>query len=272
MMRGLYAVVVLAAGLATSLPALGQAAEPISEQEAHEIGMDAYVYFYPLITMDVSRKQFTNVSKAGEVVGHAPLNTFANVAEYPPADFKTVVRPNFDTLYSVAWVDVAKEPMVLSVPDTHGRYYLMPMLDMWTDVFASPGWRTTGTKAGAFAIVPQGWQGQLPEGVTRIDAPTSIVWIIGRTKTDGPADYPGVHDIQAAYKLTPLSQWGKTPEPVVGHVDPGIDMKTPPKKTVDSMSADAYFAYAAELLKTQAPHIADQPILAAAGSAGPSSR
>ena len=73
------------------------------------------------------------------------MNRFANVPEFPTATMKEVVRPNFDTLYSSGWVDLTKEPVVVSVPDTGGRYYLLPMLDMWTDVFASPGWRTTGT-------------------------------------------------------------------------------------------------------------------------------
>jgi hypothetical protein len=173
-----------------------------------------------------------------------------------------VVRPNFDTLYSAAWLDLTKEPMVVSVPDTGGRYYLLPMLDMWTDVFASPGWRTTGTQAGNFLITPPGWTGTVPTDFTRIDAPTPYVWIIGRTKTDGPADYDAVHKIQAGFKITPLSQWGKPSAPVEVKIDPSVDMKTPPKIQVDSMPASKFFAYAAELLKLQPPHITDQPIIA----------
>ena len=130
---------------------------PITEQEAHAIGVDAYVYFYPLVTMDITRKQFTNI-EPGKEFGKGPMNMFVNVPAYPPADLKVVVRPNFDTLYSIAWLDLTKEPMVVSAPDTGGRYYLLPMLDMWTDVFASPGWRTTGTQAGNFLVTPPGWR------------------------------------------------------------------------------------------------------------------
>jgi hypothetical protein len=256
----MLASIALAGALAISVPSAARAEEPISEQDAHAIGVAAYLYFYPLITMDLTRRQLTNVANPEGI--HTPMNSFASLAAFPTADMKVVVRPNFDTLYSSAWLDLTKEPMIVSVPDTHGRYYLMPMLDMWTDVFASPGWRTTGTQAGDYAVVPPGWSGMLPADVVRIDAPTPYVWIIGRTKTDGPPDYDAVHAIQAGYKITPLSRWGKEAEPVVGTVDPGIDMKTPPKITVDTMPAGKFFAYAAEILKLQPPHITDQPIIA----------
>jgi hypothetical protein len=175
---------------------------------------------------------------------------------------KVVVRPNFDTLYSSAWLDLTKEPVVVSVPDTGGRYYLLPMLDMWTNVFASPGWRTTGTQAANFLVASPGWSGTVPAGVTRIDAPTPYVWIIGRTKTDGPPDYAAVHRVQAGFKIAPLSTFGQPARPVEVKIDPSIDMKTPPKIQVDTMPADKYFAYAAELLKLHPPHITDQPIIA----------
>jgi hypothetical protein len=251
----------LAAALAGVAPSsVARAAQPISQQDAHAIGVAAYTYFYSLVTMDLTRKQLTNVATAQGL--NAPPNTFANVAAYPTADMKAVVRPNFDTLYSSAWLDLTKEPVIVSAPDTNGRYYLLPMLDMWTDVFASPGWRTTGTQAGDFAVVPPGWSGSLPAGVVRIDAPTPYVWIIGRTKTDGPADYAAVNKIQSGFKITPVSRWGTAAEPVVGAVDPAIDMKTPPKIAVDTMPAGKFFGYAAEILKLQPPHITDQPILA----------
>ena len=259
-------------GPALAQIAMAQGTPPaITEQEAHAIGVDAYIYLYSLVTMDVTRKQLTNVEPGKGNLG-GPMNAFANAQAFPAADFKAVVRPNFDTLYSSAYLDLRKEPMVVSVPDTGGRYYLLPMLDMWTDVFASPGWRTTGTQAGNFVVVPQGWRPdlrdrlvekfKLPKETQRIDAPTPYVWIIGRTKTDGPPDYDAVHKIQAGLKITPLSEWGKSPKPIEVKIDPSVDMKTPPKIQVDTMPAEKYFAYAAELLKLQPPHLTDEPIIA----------
>ncbi len=254
-----------AAALATALllsPAyVASAAPAVSEEEANAIAEEAYTYLYSLVTMDLTRLQFTNVEEVKAFEG--PMNTFVNVPAYPTAEMKTVVRPNFDTLYSSAWLDLTKEPMVVSVPDTDGRYYLLPMLDMWTDVFASPGWRTTGTGAQTFLVTPPGWTGTVPDGVGEIKASTPYVWIIGRIKTDGPADYDAVHKIQSGLKLMPLSQMGNDdwkPAPV--KIDPDVDMKTPPKEQVDTMSGGAFFAYAAELLKLHPPHFTDQPIIA----------
>src|SRR5215467_6929309 len=250
----------VAAALTLLMTSAAIQAAPLTAEEAHAIGIEAYLYFYPLVTMDITRKQLTNVEHPEGI--NAPMNSFANIPAYPTADMKAVVRPNFDTLYSSAWLDLTKEPMVVSVPDTGGRYYLFPMLDMWTDVFASPGWRTTGTQAASFLVTPPGWTGTVPNGMQQIKAPTPYVWVIGRTKTDGPPDYDAVHKIQAGYKITPLSQLGETSEPVTGKVDPTVDLKTPPKVQVDTMPADKYFAYAAELLKLHPPHITDQPVIA----------
>ena len=252
---------ILAVSLALTAQHPARAAEPAPGPSIDDIAASAYLYFYSLLTMDLTRLQATNVEPGKELL-HGPTNMFSNAPTFPPADFKLVVRPNFDTLYSSTWLDLTKEPMIVSVPDTGGRYYLLPMLDMWTDVFASPGWRTTGTKAQDFLVAPQGWTGAAPAGVTRIDAPTPIVWIIGRIQTNGPADYDAVHKIQAGLKVTPLSQWGKPATPAEFKIDSNVDMKTPPKIQVDSMGGKRFFTYAAELLKTVPPHITDEPIIA----------
>ena len=188
-------------------------------EEAFQIGVEAYVYFYPLVLMDITRRQMTNI-EPGKAAGGGPKNNFSHVRTFPPADFKTVVRPNFDTLYSSCWLDLTDEPLILSAPDTAGRYYLLPILDMWTDVFAVPGKRTSGTAAGDWAVVPPGWKGDLPDGVAKIQSPTPYAWIIGRTQTNGPADYDAVHNIQDGYRITPLSQWGKHPTAVPFDADP----------------------------------------------------
>src|SRR5262245_59047532 len=205
-----------AATMAIAAPnssASAQQPQRIFAQEAETIAQEAFIYLYPLVTMDVSRRQLTNI-EAGKMVGRGPMNTFTHVREFPDANFRDVVRPNFDTLYSSGWLDLTKEPIVISAPDTQGRYYLLPMLDMWTDVFAVPGKRTSGTTAASYAIVPPGWSGTLPSGVERINAPTPYAWVIGRTQTNGPKDYPAVHKVQDGYTMVRLSQWGKTPTPV----------------------------------------------------------
>jgi len=253
--------VALTLAAAAVFPLASQARTNVTPEEAHAIGVDAYLYFYPLLTMDITRKQFTNI-EPGKEFGKGPMNMFVSVPQYPPASFKGVVRSNFDTLYSIAWLDLTKEPLVISAPDTDGRFYLLPMLDMWSDVFASPGWRTTGTQARQFLVTPPGWTGTVPAGLSHLPAPTPFVWVIGRTKTDGEADYAAVHKIQTGYTVTPLSQLGKKAEPVIVKIDPTVDMKTPPKIQIDTMSAANYFAYAAELLKVHPPHLTDQPILA----------
>jgi hypothetical protein len=258
----------LGPALASGVFAQGTAPK-LTEEQAHAIAVDAYVYLYPLVTMDITRRQLTNTDKG---LGRGPMNVFHNVPTYPPASDKSVVRTNYDTLYSMTYLDLLKEPVVVSVPDTGGRYYLLPMLDMWTDVFASPGWRTTGTQAGNFLVTPPGWRPDLrdrfidefnlPKDVQRINAPTPYVWIIGRTKTDGPADYEAVRKIQDGYKVTLLSEWGKAPKAPELKVDPSVDMKTPPREQVDTMPVGRFFAYAADLMGQQPPHDTDQPILA----------
>ena len=125
-----------------------------------DAGVRAVIYGLPLVLLDITMKQATNVVHPSGF--KAPVNQFAHVRAFPSADFKAVVRANVDTLYSSAFLDLSREPVVLSVPDTHGHYYLMPMIDAWSNVFASPGTRTTGSGAHSFVITGPGWTGPLP--------------------------------------------------------------------------------------------------------------
>jgi hypothetical protein len=179
------------------------------------------------------------------------------------------VSPNADTLYSTAWLDLSAEPMILSVPAMGKRYYLMMLMDAWTNVFASPGTRTTGSGKGDFAIVGPGWSGQLPSGVKEIKSPTNMLWVVGRTQTNGPSDYAAVHKIQDQYKLTPLSAWGKpfTP-PGPAPIPPGLDVKTPPVQQVARMDANTFFARLNALMPGNPPTAADAPALARFAAVG----
>jgi hypothetical protein len=230
----------------------------MTAQEAYDLGMEAYQYFYPLAMTDTTRRVMTNLPP-GQMPGFGPANTFNHFREYPDPDYKVVVRPSFDTLYSPAWLDLTKEPMVVSVPDTGGRYYVLEMADMWMDVFAAPGWRTSGTGAGDFAIVPRGWSGKLPASVQRIDSPTPYVLLANRIKTDGPSDYDAVHKIQDGFKITPLSQWesGMQQQPQTVTQNPTIDVNTPPINQVNNMPAGEFFTYVTELLKINPPNLTD---------------
>lgn len=233
-----------------------QISAKIDAKEAHEIGVEAYIYLYPLVLMDITRKHNINY-KPNQKQGVGPMNAFWNMRTYQTLEDRDVVRPNFDTLYSRAWIDLTDGPVIVSTPDTDNRYYLLPMMDMWTDIFAVPGKRTSGTKSANFVVVPPRWNGILPKGVERIDAPTPYVWIIGRTQTNGPEDYDAVHKVQEGYKITPLSQWGKEPKVTELKLDATFDMKTDPLKQVNKMSSETFFAYAAKLMKVHPPHITD---------------
>jgi hypothetical protein len=232
----------------------------LTEKDALELGADAYVFGYPLVLMDVTRRVSTAVVKAEGT--KAPLNQFAHVREFPDDTFTDVVSPNADTLYSLAWLDVEKEPIILSVPDTGERYYLMQMVDAWTNVFASPGSRTTGNRAGHFAIAGPHWIGKLPEGVAEIKSPTDVVWIIGRTQTNGKDDYAAVRALQDQYVLTPLSAWGNNTPAAVATVDASIDSKTPPVEQVARMNASQFFERLNTLMKQTPPAKADASALA----------
>jgi hypothetical protein len=229
--------------------------------DPHQLGVEAYLYLYPLVTMEISRRQMTNMA-AGQTPGRAPMGQFAHVPAFPAADFRIVVRPNFDTLYSSVWLDLSGGPVIVSTPDTAGRYFVFPVYDMWTDAFAAPGWRTTGTGEQHHALVPPGWSGSLPGGVAAITAPTPTVWIIGRTQTNGPADYEAVHQIQAGVAATPLARWGQpSAPPPPFEANPAVDMTTTPLDQVEAMSATAFFTLAAELMKVHPPHLTDFSVL-----------
>jgi hypothetical protein len=181
-------------------------AEQAREELAYAVGVQAYVYGYPLVEM--YRVRHARVfDPANE--HRSRLNQFAHARRLRDHTDTQVVFPNNDTLYSSAFLDLAREPVILHVPDTNGRYYVFQFMDFRTNNFAFVGKRTTGTKEGTFAVVGHGWKGNLPQGMPRIDAPTNAVWLLGRILVDGKDDLAAVHTLQDRCTLTLLSDWGK---------------------------------------------------------------
>lgn len=252
----------LAAGLVLALAgfsprAFGQA----KGAEVKAIAEEAYIYGYPLVTMEFTQRVMTNTAKPAGT--HAPMGQFLLMRSYPNAAFKDVTAPNADTLYSTAWLDLAKEPYVLSLPDLGDRYFLMPMLDAWTNVFEVPGTRTTGGKAQSYAITGPGWKGALPAGVKELKSPTNLVWILGRTYCTGtPEDYKACHAVMDQYKLVPLSSFGKAYTAPEGKVDASVDMKMAVREQVNALSLKDYFTLLAKLMKDNPPAEKDAAMVA----------
>ncbi len=184
--------------------------EPAGAADREAAAVKAYTYTYPLVSVEVTRRQSTNLPAANPAIGAAPMNQPAPLSFLPDANFTAVVRPNVDTMYVSMFFDVSQEPLVVSVPDMGDRYHLFPLLDMWTDVDASPGPRTLGVVHGyEFAIVGPDWEGTLPEDVIEYRLPTDAGWMIGRIQVDGPEDVPNVIAIQNQIRATPLSAYGQ---------------------------------------------------------------
>ncbi|WP_254511622.1 DUF1254 domain-containing protein [Anatilimnocola floriformis] len=256
-MKNLVPLLALIVCTALALPCSAQTADA----ELAEIGVDAYVYGYPLVTMEYTRRVMTNVAKPSG--SHAPMGQFLLMRKYPDAAFKDVTAPNADTLYSTAWLDLAKEPYILRLPKMNDRYFLMPMLSGWTNVFEVPGKRTTGTKAQAYAITGPNWKGTLPDGLVELKSPTNMVWILGRTYCTGtPEDYEAAHKVMDKYDLHPLSAFATQYVAPAGKVNPEVDMKTPVREQVHRLDAVEYFTLLAKLMKDNPPAKDDAPIIA----------
>jgi hypothetical protein len=234
----------------------------LSPDDMREIAMDALIYAYPLVLMEMTRRAQTNVEEA-TTTGTAPMNQFSHIAAFPDPNFTLVVRPNADTLYSMLWFDVSKEPLVINVPDSCGRYYLLQLLDMWTDVFESIGPRTTGTAGQRFMIASPTWTGNPPAGAAIVRSPTSIGWLICRTQTNGVADYPNVHAFQRGITAVPLSQ-AANPESYVlpcGTVRDAWVAQLPPVEQVEHMNAETFLTTFGHASRGNPPHANDYPVL-----------
>jgi hypothetical protein len=216
-------------------------------------GANAYLYGYPLVLMELTRDSMSSEAESGRGANH-----LYHMRSFPDASFRQVVRPNNDTLYSVTWFDLNRQPMIISTPATD-RYYVLPFMDAWTNVFASIGTYSTGKQAGNYALVGPGWAGELPPGVEKISSPTNMVWMIGRIQTNSKEDIANVAVIQDQLTITPLDRW-QTGEPYPATIIDSLN-STPsanPKATIDELDAQDFFNRLSYLMDTQPPAAADQ--------------
>ena len=237
----------------------------VSNEKYLEIARKAYVFGYPMILMDFTRQVSTNVEKPTSV--YAPVNQLGHFREFPDDKFTAVVKPNVDTYYSNAWFDLKTEPMVFTVPATD-RYYLLPLYDAYSNVFAVPGPRTTGTGAHTFLLTGPDWKGEVPEGMEQIKAPTNTVWLIGRTQVNSAKDGATVvAAFQDGMSIVPLSKYGKAYTPPEGKVSEEVK-KIVPVENTRALTIEEYFTKLAQLMVDNPPAKADAPLIAEMKSIG----
>ncbi|KOF53564.1 hypothetical protein AD428_12830 [Achromobacter sp. DMS1] len=267
-------------------PGGAPAAAPMSEEELRDTAVDAYVYAYPMVLMELARRQATAVQTPLD--GKAPMNQFGHKAAFPDPQATDTPWPSADTLYSSLWFDVSRTPLVVRLPDTGGRYTVLSALDMWSDVFASRGTRTNGPGAQSFLLVGPGWQGTPPAGMDVIHSPTSTGWLLGWTQTGSPSDYAAVNQIQSAMTATPMAapaaasassrparhRGGVSPYPMTGSgigtapIGSDVPMPTPvqlpagtPAEQAASLDAATFFGLFFDVLRNNPPHANDTPML-----------
>jgi hypothetical protein len=219
------------------------------------------------------RRRFS-AAVAAYVYGFAPISVYETTQRFPENQLisiaaltnptvRTVVLPNVDTTYTVGRLQLGAGPRVLDVPDTAGRYYVIQLLDAYSNTFAYVGRRTTGTRAGSYVVVPPGYKGPLPAGVERIQSPTNLVWVLGRTLVQDAADMPAVAALMGGYSFTVLNDWlaGGRQAPIVLGGFPGVP-------EVEIPNGAAYFAALNEHLRTDPPPRRDDCALRAFARAG----
>lgn len=225
------------------------------------LGAEAYLYGYPLVMMETTRVH------SAKYIG--PENQLRLVRQFPSAQFKDVVRPNVDTLYTTAFISMKEGPWVFEMPANDQRYELMPFMDAWTHVFASPGSRTTGNRGATYLLVGPQWMGEVPKGMSLLKSPTDMVWLIGRTQTNGTVDFATVHALQNRLRLTKLHGLSETPSANSDSQKLAIPVwqassapAIPPVAQMKAMSTPAFFNQLMQLMVSNPPAAEDAPLLA----------
>lgn len=243
----------LAAGLATH-----------SVMQQAKATAQAYLFGYPLVIMELTKQH-------QQLLGTTAINGFRHSRRFPDASFNSVVSPNVDTLYSITHFDLRQGPVVMSIPDTTGHYYMMPIMDAWTNVVASPGTRTIGTAAQDFLVVGPTWQGEVPTGMQAIRVPTQMAWMIGRIKSSGPTDYAEVHALQQRFKLIPLSVWqggAHVETPSVMAELPELHRDKGPDRQLAEWDSATFFRTFCRLLADNPARAEDTPMLERISASG----
>lgn len=218
---------------------------------------EIYAFGYPLILMDMTKRVTTNTERPHPTRPRAPINQLGHFREFPDHTLTAVVKPNVDTYYSISWLDLGQGPQVLSMPATD-RYYLLPFMDAYSNVFASPGTRTSGSGAQEFLVVGPTWNGETPAGLSLIQAPTEMVWMLGRIQVNSEEDgATTVKAIQDSMRLVPLSAYGKADyQAPKGTIDSDFE-ETTPVKAIRNLDLNRYFNQLADLMVQNPPAARD---------------
>ncbi|HEX4852262.1 MAG TPA: DUF1254 domain-containing protein [Puia sp.] len=239
-----------------------------SDQQIIQTAKEAYDFGFPLVVMDLTRRVITNTEHPDQLLMRAPINQLVSANKFPDDKFRDVVRPNCDTYYTISSIDLSKEPLVLEMPDTKGRYVLLPMLDAWTNIFFSPGKRTSGTGAQSYLLTGPNWKGEVPKGLNQQVSPTNMVWLLGRTQVNSAKDGSTVvKKIQDGYKLIPLSAYSKSYTAPAGTKDSSLPKKSP-NEIISEMSVSDYFNLLNQLMVVNPPLPADSAIMKKLGPLG----
>lgn len=232
----------------------------LTQTQAHRLGADAFVFGFPLLLMAATMRQA--IGAGPEPNGHK-LNRFTHLRRFADPNARAIVAANVDTLYSLTWLDLTREPALLKLPDTGGRSYLMPLLDAWTNVFASIAADTVGTDGETLAIVGPGWRGEIPDGTRRLEAPTNNVWGIFHLHAHDREDLDASRAIQGQLDLAPMSAFrpAARASPLPGPDEPELDPLPAAHQRVIEMDAEQFLTELAMQMKVNPPAAIDVPML-----------
>jgi hypothetical protein len=230
----------------------------LSPHEIQSVAEEAYIYGYPLVLMDVMRRLHTAVPAAAE--DGAPINQFAHSRFLPDADGKHGSRPHADSLRSRAWLDVSRQPMILTIPPSD-RYFVFSLFSAWGDLFDAISPRTNGVEGDRIALVGPRWRSHVPDGLKPIVAPSDMIWINGRIQSADDEDLQIVHSMQDRFQLTPLVDWGTTASPHAAPFRTDIDKCMTPEEQVASLPAPTFYTRLSILMRKHRPHACDAPFI-----------